>query len=260
MKRGTFRIPIRAGKNLSRYLLKADASEPDPVSLRRGELTGSRIVAIIKGQSRCTFKSEYFETEERIIVFKRRVEDSGKCPVWRFAFRIFYAHIANVLIMLVAAMLVENLGLLNIHVSDGVTPVVVTIVCFLFYVIYVYVQSWRVGQRDQNLILYKHETKQPLKALYAALLSQLPGFVLAVALQFPSAGFAYVRYARYFSLHFNWFLLNYGESQTWLYFVPLVFAPIVASFAYWLGSKGTFLADKLVYRAPDEAKKDEKGE
>ena len=64
-------------------------------------------------------------------MFKRRVEDSGKCPVWRFAFRIFYAHIANVLIMLVAAMLVENLGLLHIQVSDGVTPVVVTIFSFL---------------------------------------------------------------------------------------------------------------------------------
>ena len=46
-------------------------------------------------------------------MFKRKVEDSGKCPVWRFAFRIFYAHIANVLIMLVAAMLVENLGLVS---------------------------------------------------------------------------------------------------------------------------------------------------
>ena len=187
-------------------------------------------------------------------MFKRRVEDSGKCPIWRFAFRIFYAHIANVLIMLVAAMLVENLSLVNVHVSDGVTPVVVTIVCFLFSVIYVYVQSWRVGQRDQNLILYKHETKQPLKALYAALLSQLPGIILAIALQFPSAGFSYVRYARYFNLHFNWFLLNYGEIHTWLYFAPLIIAPIVASFAYWLGSRGTFLADKLVYRATDEPK------
>ena len=195
-------------------------------------------------------------------MFKRKVEDSGKCPVWRFAFRIFYAHIANVLIMLVAAMLVENLGLVNIHVSDGVTPVVVTIVCFLFYVIYIYVQSWRVGQRDQNLILYARETKQPLKALYAALLSQLPGIVLAIALQFPSAGFAYVRYARFFDLHFNWFLLNFGDSQPWLYFVPLVIAPIVASFAYWLGSRGTFLADKLVYRPADDPKKkkDGKGE
>ncbi len=193
-------------------------------------------------------------------MFKRRVEDSGKCPVWRFAFRIFYAHIANVLIMLVTAMLVENLSLLNIRVSDGVTPAVVTIVCFLFYVVYVYIQSWRVGQRDQNLILYKHETKQPMKALYAALLSQLPGIVLAIALQFPSAGFSYVRYARYFNLHFNWFLLNYGEAYTWLYFVPLVFAPLVASFAYWLGNSGRYLADKLVYRAAEEQPKKGRGE
>lgn len=194
-------------------------------------------------------------------MFKRKVEDSGKCPVWRFAFRIFYAHIANVIIMLVAAMLVENLSLISIRVSDGVTPVVVTIVCFLFYVVYVYIQSWRVGQRDLNLILYKRETRQPLKALFAALLSQLPGIILAVALQFPTTGFSFVKYARYFNLHFNWFLLNYGETQPGLYFVPLVIAPIVASFAYWLGNKGTFLADKLVYRAADgKGKNGSKGE
>jgi hypothetical protein len=188
--------------------------------------------------------------KERNAMFKRRVEDSGKCPVWRFAFRLFYAHIANVFIMLVAAMLVENLGLINVQVSDGVTPVVVTIVCFLFYVIYVYIQSWRVGQRDQNLILYKHETKQPLKGLYAGLLSQLPGFILAILILFPSTGFGVIRYARWFSLHFNWFLMNYGDTQPWIYFVPLVFAPAIAGFAYHLGSKGTFLADKVVYHAP----------
>ena len=92
-------------------------------------------------------------------MFKRRVEDSGKTPVWRFAFRLFYAHIANVLIMLVVGMLVVNLSLLNIQAPDGTASVVVTIVCFLFYVAYVYVQSWRVGQRDLNLILYKREEK-----------------------------------------------------------------------------------------------------
>ncbi len=188
-------------------------------------------------------------------MFKRRVEDSGKTPVWRFAFRLFYAHIANVLIMLVVGMLVVNLSLLKIQAPDGTASVVVTIVCFLFYVAYVYIQSWRVGQRDLNLILYKREEKQPCKALYAALLSQLPGFIMAVVIQFPSSRSSVVRFAGYFNLHFNWFLLNYGEAHPWLYFVPLVFAPIIASFAYWLGSKGTFLADKLVYRRPDEQSK-----
>ena len=188
-------------------------------------------------------------------MFKRRVEDSGKTPVWRLAFRLFYAHIANVLIMFVLLCLLGSLSYLNIQVSDSVFPIVVTVACFFFYIIYVYVQTWRVGQRDMNLILYNHETKQPLKALYAALLSQLPGFILAVVIQFPWAGFAYMRYARYFSLHFNWFLLNYGDAYPGLYFVPLVFAPIVATFAYALGSKGIFLADKVVYRAADEKNK-----
>ena len=126
-------------------------------------------------------------------MFKRRVEDSGKSTILGFACRIFYAHIANVLIMLVAGMLVENLSLLKIEVSDQVTPIVVTAVCFLFYVVYVYIHSWRAGQRDYNLVLYKHDVEKKYKALAASLLSQLPGLILVILVQLSPEDFSWVR-------------------------------------------------------------------
>ena len=187
-------------------------------------------------------------------MFKRRVEDSGKSTILGFACRIFYAHIANVLIMLVAGMLVENLSLLKIEVSDQVTPIVVTAVCFLFYVVYVYIHSWRAGQRDYNLVLYKHDVEKKYKALAASLLSQLPGLILVILVQVSREDFSWVRYARYYYLNFNYFLITVGENFRAIYFVPVLFAPLISVPAYRLGYKGIYLANKLIYRMPMQKK------
>lgn len=187
-------------------------------------------------------------------MFKRRVEDSGKSTILGFACRIFYAHIANVLIMLVAGMLVENLSLLKIEVSEQVTPIVVTAVCFLFYVVYVYIHSWRAGQRDYNLVLYKHDVEKKYKALAASLLSQLPGLILVILVQVSREDFSWVRYARYYYLNFNYFLITVGENFRAIYFVPVLFAPLISVPAYRLGYKGIYLANKLIYRMPMQKK------
>ena len=55
-------------------------------------------------------------------MFKRRVEESGKTTIFRFAFRIFFAHIVNVLITLIVYVLVENLQLIGIEPGKGLHP------------------------------------------------------------------------------------------------------------------------------------------
>lgn len=180
-------------------------------------------------------------------MFKRKADESGKTNLFQFSFQIFFAHIANVIIMFVAAVLVDNLNLIKIKAPDGLSSIVVTIVCFLFYVLYVYSQSWHIGQKDHNRVLYGHEEYQPYKAHLASLISQIPGLILVILVQFRGADFSVIRYARYYYLDFNWFLLNYGSEQSWLYFIPVFFGPIVACFAYRLGYKGTFLSDKVVF-------------
>lgn len=188
-------------------------------------------------------------------MFKRNVGESGKTSLFHFSFQIFFAHIANVIIMLVAVVLVDNLSLIKIEAPDGLSSVVVTIVCFLFYVIYVYTQSWQIGQKDYNRVLYGHEEHKPYKALYASLISQAPGLILAVLVQFRASDFSVIRYARFYYINFNWFLLNYGDSYGILYFIPALFAPAIACFAYHLGYKGTFLSDKIVFTGKKNSEK-----
>jgi len=185
-------------------------------------------------------------------MFKRKVENSGKTTIFSFGCRLFYTHIANVLIMLVVAMLVDNLSLLKIEAPDSLTSIAVTVVCFLFYVIYVYVQSWRTGQRDYNLVLYNHITYSKWKPLWAALVSQAVGIVLVILVQFPDLGFSWVRYARYYYLNFNWLLINVGESFRPIYFLPVLLPLILAPAAYHMGYRGVFLANKLLYKMPDK--------
>ena len=187
------------------------------------------------------------------MMFKqRRDNDPAKNTLYSFGFHIFYAHIANVILMLVAAMLVENLSLLKIEAPDSLTSIVVTVVCFLFYVIYVYIYSWRTGQRDYNLVLYKHREYKKLRPVWAALISQGIGIILVILVQFPSLGFAWVRYARYYYLNFNWFLLNWGENVRAIYFVPVLIPFIIVPIAYNMGYKGVYLANKLVFSVPKE--------
>ena len=187
------------------------------------------------------------------MMFKqRRDNDPAQNTLYSFGFHIFYAHIANVILMLVAAMLVENLSLIKIEAPDSLSSIVVTIVCFLFYVIYVYLYSWRTGQRDFNRVQFNHTKYSKWRPFWAALISQSIGIILVILVQFPSLGFAWVRYARYYYLNFNWFLLNWGEKARIIYFVPVLIPFIIVPAAYHMGYRGIYLANKIVFSVPDE--------
>ena len=189
---------------------------------------------------------------------KNRDNDPAKNTLFSFSFHIFYAHIMNVILMIVAAMLVENLSLLKIEAPDSLSSIVVTVVCFLFYVIYVYLYSWRTGERDHNRVLYKHTTYKKWKPVWAALGSQAIGIILVILVQFPSLGFTWVRYARYYYLNFNWFLLNWGENYRLIYFVPVLIPFILAPAAYHMGYRGIYLANKIVFSVPKEGEEPKK--
>jgi hypothetical protein len=99
--------------------------------------------------------------------------------------------------MIVAGMLIENLSYIGFAVSDTATSFIVTIICLVLYIMLVYIESWRTGQRDLNLVMYKHIDYKKYKPLLAALVSQLPGIILAVLALFPSASDNVIKYLRY---------------------------------------------------------------
>ncbi len=180
-------------------------------------------------------------------MFKRKADINVKTNVAQFGFSIFFIHIINVIVMIVVGMLVENLKYIGIPVSDAATPVAVTTVCFALYILLVYLESWRTGQRDCNLAAYGHIEYNKYKPLLAALVSQLPGLVLALLSALPGDRGETARYLRYFYLNFNYFLLSFGDSFKILYFIPAAFPLITAPIAYHLGFRGIRLLDRLMF-------------
>ncbi len=185
-------------------------------------------------------------------MFKRRVEESGKTTIFRFAFRIFFAHIVNVLITLIVYVLVENLQLIGIEPGEGLHSVCVTVACFLFYIVFVYIHSWRIGQRDYNQVLYGHITYQKWKPLIAAAVSQIPGLVFAVLTLVPDVGETGRQGASMFYFYFSWFLARFKDSFPAIYFLPCLLPLILATAAYHLGYRGIYLQNKIVYNLPKE--------
>ena len=191
-------------------------------------------------------------------MFKRRVEDSGKTTLFRFACRIFYAHVVSILIMLVVYFLVDNLKLIGIQQPGGLYNTAVTVACLLFYLIYIYIHCWRIGQRDYNLVLYKHITYNKWKPLLAAAFSQIPGLILAVLALIPYTQELGRSVFSVFYFYAAWLLARFRDRLAFIYFVPLLLPLILAPGAYHMGYRGIYLANKVVYRMPKD-KKDQKG-
>ena len=191
-------------------------------------------------------------------MFKRRVEDSGKTTIFRFACRIFYAHVMSILIMLVVFFLVDNLKLIGIQQPGWLYNTAVTVACLLFYLIYVYIHSWRIGQRDYNQVLYKHIEYQPVKPLIASAVSQIPGFILAVLAVIPGTRDLGRAVFSVFYFYAALLLSRFKDSAPFIYFVPLILPLFLATAAYHMGYRGIYLANKVVYKMPKEQKKDER--
>ena len=188
-------------------------------------------------------------------MFKRRVEDSGKTTIFRFACRIFYAHVMSILIMLVVYFLVDNLKLIGIQQADGLYTAAVTIACLLFYLVYVYVQCWRIGQRDYNQVLYHHITYNKWKPLISAACSQIPGLIFAIMTVIPSSRDLGRSVFSVFYFYASWLLAKFKDTIPFVYFLPLLLPLILATGAYHLGYRGIYLANIFVYNLPKEKRK-----
>lgn len=198
-------------------------------------------------------------------MFKRKVEDSGKNTLFQFAFRIFFVHIVNIIVMLVVGMLVQNLDSLGLSVSAGATSLIVTIVCMALYLVMTYLEGWRRGERDYNLVLYKHMEYQKFRGLFAGLISQIPAVICAIVMIFPSASFKFTSFVRYFYMNFNYLFVTLdslnagGNLSAFVYylchFLPAILAPVLVGVAYQLGYKRFRVLDKVMWVKPDDKKR-----
>jgi len=194
-------------------------------------------------------------------MFKRKVEDSGKNSMFQFAFKIFFVHIVNIIVMLVVGMLLQSIVGLGLEIGSTATSAIITTICMILYLTMTYLEGWRRGERDHNLVLFKHMEYNKFRGLIAGALSQIPGVICAVAIIIPSVGFSVERLGRYFYMNFNYMFITLDGAVTagtvsafvyhLCYFIPAIIAPLIVGISYNLGYKQFRVLDRLVWRKPD---------
>ncbi len=199
-------------------------------------------------------------------MFKRRVEDSGKNTMFQFAFKIFFVHIVNIIVMVIAAVILNGIANLGLELSAETTSGIVTIVCMVLYIAMTYVEGWRRGERDHNLVLYNHMDYNRFRGLIAGAISQIPGFVCAIATIFPGVDFSVERLGRYFYINFNYMFTSLdraiaagtvsGFAYHICYFIPAILAPVIVGVSYHLGYKQVRILDRLVWSNPKNGKRE----
>lgn len=193
-------------------------------------------------------------------MFKRKVEDSGKNTMFQFAFKIFFVHIINIIIMVIVGLILQSISNLGLTISSSATSAIITVICMILYIAMTYVEAWRRGERDHNLVTYKHMEYNKFRGLIAGVLSQIPGIVCAVAILFPGVDFSVERLGRYFYMNFNYLFTSLdgmsaaGAVSAFVYhlcyFLPALLAPVIVGAAYILGYKQIRVLDRLVWRKP----------
>ena len=198
-------------------------------------------------------------------MFKRKVEDSGKNTMFQFAFKIFFIHIVNVLVMLIVAVILNSIANLGLELSAAATSGIITVVCLVLYIAMAYVEGWRRGERDRNLVLFKHMDYNRVRGLIAGAVSQIPGIVCAIVALFPGDNAsAAERLGRYFYLNLNYLFTSLDAAGSAVsgfvyhscYFIPALLAPIIVGLAYHLGYKQLRILDKLIWRTPKNGKRE----
>ena len=191
-------------------------------------------------------------------LFKRNWEkESGKSTIARLAFKVFYVHIMTIILFVVITLFLialENILKTELTSKPWVLGLI-NILCLAFYLLYAYVESWRTGARDLNLVNYKHIKYNPAKPVVAGFISQILGAIAAVLALFDSLSVSELarRFMTFFYLNFLYpiSMANKGEASKIFYFIPILIGPVVCTIAYHLGYREIRLLDKIMYKKPE---------
>lgn len=191
-------------------------------------------------------------------LFKRNWEkESGKSTIARLAFKVFYVHIMAIIIFVVINLLLYALeNLLKTELtSKSWVLILINVICLAFYLLDVYVESWRTGARDLNLVNYQHIKYNPSKPLIAGFIAQILGLIAAVVALFDGLAASDLarRFLTFFYLNFLYPVsqANKGEASKIMYFIPILIGPVVCTIAYHLGYREIRLLDKIMYKKPE---------
>lgn len=146
------------------------------------------------------------------------------------AFRVWMIHFAALLVYMVFAVIGYA-----VHLYGHTLYMVVTMISLVFFLTMCYIVALRSGYRDTA---YQEHNGKPVGkwgTVLGSLVSQCPGFIFSVILQFDKSG-SIVRTAyEYVYMPFAYPISMFETHYRFVFFIPLLFAPIIMICAYFTG-------------------------
>lgn len=162
-----------------------------------------------------------------------------------------------------------GMNLLGLVMSEGAAMAIGYIAGAFAFVAVLYIEGWRAGEQDMNMMNYGHIKKDKLRGLKAACIAESVGALLAVlmiahgfvvlgqraagvapALQTGISSIIPVLYHAFY-MPFMYVLQKLEDISPLFCLLPIVIAPAIYHVAYTLGMKGFSIGAKLVYKKQD---------
>ncbi len=121
---------------------------------------------------------------------------------------------------------------------------VVSALSIAFYLAMCYILALRSGHRDNEFSAKSSTPISKWNTVLSSLISQAPGFVIAILLQFPVNPVLRAVY-EYIYMPFAYMVTAFEVSTKIIYFIPPLFAPIMMICAYFTGRMAVIKERKI---------------
>ncbi|MDR1117196.1 MAG: hypothetical protein LBL09_02990 [Oscillospiraceae bacterium] len=150
----------------------------------------------------------------------------------------------------------------SLFLDEAAAQTVASVVSIILFIAMVYVEAWRVGGQDANLVNFGHMEYDKFRGLKAGAYSQIVGLVLIIAaIVYELTGYPHWIFLSAFKLFYGPFvdiIWLMSQATPFLYFLLLLVAPCAYHIGYSLGYKGFSIGEKLIYKKKPDREREKK--
>ncbi len=165
-------------------------------------------------------------------------DKKAKSTLFQLIVKIWTVHVVAVVIYLfILLVFVRILG-------DSTSIIIASVVVPIMYLVMTYLEAWRTGFRDRNMIKAGRVSEDKFRGIKAAVLSQIPGIILGLLSIFGIDNGIVSGGERYFFMSMAYEIQSFGGI--W-YILPAVLPVISVVPGYALGRSDKRLINRILY-------------
>lgn len=173
------------------------------------------------------------------------MNEKVKNPLFQLIIKIWTAHLLSiVLYMFILLIFVTFLG-------DIPSIILASVVIPIMYLVMSYIDSWRVGNRDRNMVKLGRVEYDKLRSIKAVVFSQLPGIICGILNILGLRAGIVTGFERLFFMSFAYEIQCFGDSFPPVYILPALLPILSVVPGYAMGYADKRLVNYILYTKKD---------